>query len=92
MEAGDAFRCALRNCPRNGCAAHIALGKVPESRWGIWLGRQVAGFVMGGSNKAVCHGKGPPERVRTSLDNAVPNTTDSSGLFRQSVWDWYLRF
>lgn len=63
-----------------------------ESDWGIRLTFLSEGMVMGGSTKSFFYSKAVPKNLVPSTEAFVPNTPESSSVFRKIDGDWYLQF
>lgn len=63
-----------------------------ESDWGIRLIFLSKGMVMGGTTKSFFYSKAAPKNLVPSTEGFVPNTTESSSVFRKIDSDWYLQF
>jgi hypothetical protein len=63
-----------------------------DSDWGIRLTYLSSGLATAGSEKSFWHGKEPPSRLVSKIDDYTPDFPGASGVARKLEEDWYLFF
>ena len=63
-----------------------------QSSWGVRLTFTSSGMAVGSTTKSFFYSKVAPKNLVPSTEGFVPNTTESSSVFRKIDDNWYLQF